>query len=172
MNGLCQCGCGELAPLSDENDRRRGRVKGQPMKFILNHNGKTKRNTLTDILTRVEPVTESGCWIWMGYVGTGGYAQVHIAGKHWRVHRYLYEQLVGPIPSGLEIDHVCRVKCCVNPAHIEPVTPSQNISRQRASRTHCKRGHPLNTKLSNWCQVCLSARKAATWTRRRVHPQP
>lgn len=75
-------------------------------------------------------VDDSGCWIWTaGKVQ--GYGKLKVSGRHWRAHRYSWEMLVGPIPDGLELDHLCRVIACVNPAHLEPVTHRENLRRGR-----------------------------------------
>lgn len=90
-----------------------------------------------------------GCWLWKGNIVGGGYGQVHRDRQLVMVHRLVYETLVGPIPDGLELDHLCRVPPCVNPAHLEPVTHSENVRRGMgapglaARKTHCLRGHPL-----------------------------
>ena len=85
------------------------------------------------------------CWLWTagkshdgyGFIGTGGRRAPHVY-----AHRYAYESLVGPIPDGLQLDHLCRVRNCVNPAHLEPVTARVNHSRTpKATKTHCVRGH-------------------------------
>lgn len=90
------------------------------------------------------------CWLWQGKVSAGGYGE---AGSKFNgtimAHRIMYEWVVGPIPEGLVIDHLCRVRLCVNPAHLEAVTEKENILRGtgptaiRARKTHCKYGHPL-----------------------------
>lgn len=90
------------------------------------------------------------CWIWQGPTYGNGYAAVSFDGRPKLGHRYVYERLVGPIPEGLVIDHLCRVRECVNPAHLEPVTDRENILRgvgmsaKWAVATHCLRGHELN----------------------------
>ena len=90
-------------------------------------------------------IQENGCWEWIGAKGTGGYGRF----RHAPAHRVMYERLVGPIPAGLQIDHLCRNRDCVNPAHLEPVTQTVNILRGdgwaglHARKTHCPRGHPL-----------------------------
>ena len=90
------------------------------------------------------------CWNWTGPTTDFGYGQILLTtGKRTGVHRYAYEQLVGKIPSGLVIDHLCRNKICVNPEHLEVVTHRVNILRGvgvpalNASKTHCCRGHRL-----------------------------
>lgn len=80
-----------------------------------------------------------GCWLWRGSHNMRGYSTFHVeAGrsepKKVLAHRYAYELLVGPIPDGLQIDHVCRNKGCVNPEHLEPVTPSENMRRGYEAR--------------------------------------
>lgn len=75
------------------------------------------------------------CWLWLGYVNTrrGGYGEVYVRGGMKLAHRAVYELLVGPIPKGLEIDHLCRTRCCVNPNHLEPVTRAENMRRMWAN---------------------------------------
>lgn len=90
----------------------------------------------------------SGCWLWVGRIDRDGYGEYSV-NRHWRrAHRVAWQTLVGPIPDGLVIDHLCRVRRCVNPAHLEPVTNSENIRRGMAGahnliKTHCPWGHPL-----------------------------
>lgn len=84
-------------------------------------------------------VKSQGCWQWTGYA-VDGYGQ-H-AGT--QAHRYAYTELVGPIPEGLTIDHLCRNRSCVNPDHMEPVTRAENTRRAFALKTHCKRGHEFD----------------------------
>ncbi len=105
------------------------------------------------------------CWLWTGSLSSDGYGQMvnpfHVA------HRLSYEMLVGPIPDGLQIDHLCRNRRCVNPTHLEPVTVRENLLRspitlaaRNASKTHCIHGHPFdeqNTYRHNGrrqCRIC------------------
>lgn len=88
------------------------------------------------------------CWLWNRvYKGNSGYGTLSINGKETRAHRFSYETFVGPIPKGMTIDHLCRVRNCVNPEHLEPVTPRENTLRGTApsafnkTKTHCKKGH-------------------------------
>ena len=98
----------------------------------------------------VMPVTESGCHLWVGSL-TGGYGYIGDEnGKKEEAHRFAYEQAKGPIPEGLQLDHLCRVRCCVNPDHLEPVTNKVNCLRGigfvavNARKTHCRKGHPYH----------------------------
>lgn len=98
----------------------------------------------------------TGCWIWIGGVTKAGYGNFCIErdghGGHQTqklAHRFAYETLIGPIPEGMQLDHLCNNKRCVNPDHLKPVTARENTLRadtvtgRNARKTHCKRGHPL-----------------------------
>jgi|GEM_PF-1714746 len=91
------------------------------------------------------------CWPWTSTRNDQGYGMFSLPGhQHIYAHRFAYELLVGPIPEGLTLDHLCRVRHCVNPAHLEPVTNRENSLRgesqaaQQARQTHCLRGHPFD----------------------------
>jgi hypothetical protein len=81
------------------------------------------------------------CWIWNAKRAHNGYGQFYVSGRQVIAHRFSYELHVGPIPEGLQIDHLCRVRACVNPAHLEVVTHAENMRRIR--RSHCIHQHPL-----------------------------
>ena len=88
-----------------------------------------------------------GCHIWQAYTDTDGYGRFKVNGRMVNSHRFAYELFVGPIPAGLQIDHLCRARNCVNPAHMEPVTTQENTLRgdsgkHHAVKTHCPQGHP------------------------------
>lgn len=104
------------------------------------------------------------CWLWSGALMTGGYGGFWLDGAMRLAHRLSYEWSVGPIPPGLEIDHLCRVRHCVNPAHLEAVTPAVNVRREpRNQVTHCPYGHPYdetNTFISDGCRGCRTCRAA------------
>lgn len=116
------------------------------------------------IMSRIMPIPESGCWIWEGSI-SDGYGQISVGKKTRFVHRIMFELTKGPIPPGLVSDHLCRVRCCVNPDHIELVTNRENVGRgvgatAHAIRTnHCKHGHeftPENTmKRRRGTKECL-----------------
>lgn len=84
------------------------------------------------------------CWAWTGG-GPPSYGRFGIGGRTHLAHRVAYELMVGPIPDGLDIDHLCRNKVCVNPAHLEPVPHAVNVRRgPKPKPSHCKRGHEFN----------------------------
>lgn len=72
------------------------------------------------------------CWIWRGWNSANGYGKVKIGGRAHMAHRAIYECLVGPIPAGRVLDHLCRNRACCNPAHMEPVTVRENTRRGNA----------------------------------------
>ncbi len=106
------------------------------------------------LASRIEPDLHSGCWNWVGAINRGdGYGRIcsrYDRQKHETAHRVVYETAVGAIPDGLDLDHLCRNRRCVNPAHLEPVTRQVNILRgetvtaANAKKTHCLHGHPLS----------------------------
>ena len=87
---------------------------------------------------------EDGCHLWTACLDQAGYGQFNAGVKTVRAHRFAYELAVGPIPDGLFIDHLCRVRSCVNPKHLEPVTHKENM--RRAAGNYCLYGHPRTQK--------------------------
>lgn len=113
------------------------------------------------------------CWLWMGKRDRHGYGEFFISKRQTvRAHRFSYELAIGPIPHGLVLDHLCRVRHCVNPAHLEPVTNAENVRRGETGRGSsrgptCRNGHvfPVDAPLSRagrWrsCPVCKRERNA------------
>ena len=92
----------------------------------------------------------TGCWEWHAYLDRDGYGTFWLDGTNRRAHRVAYEIYIGPIPDGLELDHLCRNRACVRPDHLEPVTSQVNNLRGEgpaaafARATHCVKGHLLD----------------------------
>ena len=118
-----------------------------------------------------------GCWLWQGPTTPNGYGKYRRPGQRERVaHRVLWEHYNGPVPDGMELDHLCRARNCVRPEHFEVVTPSENTRRQdhaNRNKTACPQGHdytPENTRTDasgrRNCRTCdrerTRARRAST----------
>lgn len=127
-------------------------------------------------------VAESGCWEWTAFLSDGGYGKIFVNKKGPRpAHRVLYEIVNGPVATGLDLDHLCRNRRCVNPAHLEPVTRKENLLRSPLgigkiggavtaakirARTHCPSGHEYSetnteARYGKWrrCRECHRQRE-------------
>jgi hypothetical protein len=122
------------------------------------------------------------CWLWAGSQTSNGYG-LYWASQTVLAHRYAYELVGGPIPDALQIDHLCRVRHCVNPDHLEPVTQKENVRRGKTSalrpeRLVCRRGHALTPdnvdmvlqhgKRSKRCLACRRRASKEAAARRRA----
>lgn len=126
---------------------------------------------------KVAPPNGQGCMLWIGAIQGDGYGHFKVAGRMVKAHRFAYEMWAGPIPDGLHLDHLCRVRNCVAPGHLEPVTNRENILRgearaaRQARQSHCRNGHPLfgdnlvRSAAARGQRVCRTCR--LTWRRER-----
>lgn len=193
---LCECGCGQPTLVAISSHARAGYVRGQPLRFLQSHRSAVaSEKRLAYYHAKTRPVAErfwakvrktATCWLWQGSQKNGyGRFRVHKgAGGLRQAHAVAYELLVGPIPPGLQIDHVrargCLHRACVNPAHLEPVTAAVNNSRsnsataRNARKTHCPQGHEYtaeNTILlksgGRRCRICKQLESRLGPTQRR-----
>ncbi len=123
----------------------------------------TKNWTFEHRLIRRIEVMPNGCWRWTGRLDHGGYGQIKVDGVNHTAHRYAYINLVGPVPEGHDLDHLCRNRWCACPQHLEPVTHKENIRRgmtgkTRSNRTHCSGGHLWDASNSRYNKRILQHR--------------
>lgn len=139
--------------------------------------------TVIDRLWEKTQITD-GCWEWTGRIAHNGYGRIWVERSTKPAHRVAYEHLIGPVPDGLELDHLCRNKRCVNPDHLEPVTHAENCRRAdialgiRSAITHCSFGHEFTNRNTAYrarkgavhrvCRKCTSRRTTEYRRRKRV----
>ncbi len=131
---------------------------------------------------RIDIPSEESCWLWTAGCNRGGYGQLSWDGRMVVVHRKVYELMVGEIPPGLVVDHLCRVRHCCNPDHLEVVTFRENVLRggaptaANAQKTHCPRGHRYDGRAEGgrerFCRTCRRTHQAAYDAKRRGKPIP
>lgn len=137
-------------------------------------------NLQAEIMRWASPEPNTGCWLWTGGATALGYPlmswRIGATRKSFRAHRVSYEAFKGPIPPGLHLDHLCRMPYCVNPDHLEPVTPRENTLRGNgpaavnSKKTVCKHGHSLldaeNVRLWQGERICRACQREAQRRRR------
>lgn len=123
-------------------------------------------------------VDEFGCHVWTGALSEKGYALFQVNRTTKKAHRWLWTQVRGPLPPGLELDHTCRNRACVNLDHLEPVSHRENVLRgatlaaANAQKTHCPNGHSYTTVVEGGrtrrrCETCARKAKRAYKKRQR-----
>jgi len=123
----------------------------------------------------IMPEPNSGCWLWIGGRTSEGYGSVYRDGLSQPAHRTNWERHRGPIPDGTTLDHLCRVRCCVNPAHLEPVPSKVNILRgvgtgaQNARKNTCPQGHAYDITWANGLRACRTCKRKREREWHRAH---
>jgi len=170
----CRNGCGRVLRSPAGRSVHERACRGEAVVVPVN----PPRPVAERFWARVTPTTDGSCWIWQGRPSSTGYGKLgaeNNRGSMLYAHRVSYEIHNGPIPDGLQIDHLCRVPMCVNPDHLEAVTPAVNTMRarpfrtkQQRRRTHCQRGHSLHDAVvvkrsegrqQRLCRTCEAARR-------------
>lgn len=151
--------------------------RGEPLRPIQDRTGPICKEPLDRFVAYIA-LQDDGCIVWTGGKsggksggGYGMFSAVGTRGVEHRVltHRWSYEQFVGPIPEGFDIDHLCRNRACLNPDHLEPVTRAENIRRASALKTCCPAGHPYTAEntyvrpgtVHRKCRACARQRDLA-----------
>lgn len=140
---------------------------------------RTLLNLPPRLQSKIAPCPMSGCWFWTAAQFAHGYGKTSKKDKTVRAHNVVYELIKGPIPPGLVLDHLCRVRSCVNPDHLEPVTETENIRRGVSfsainfRKTHCPQGHPYSPENTyrrkrrkhsiRVCKACTTIRSKKRW---------
>jgi hypothetical protein len=131
---FCLCGCGQKSPIATKTNMKAGWVKGQPMRYVRGH---AARNHPVGYVIE-DRAYKTPCWIWQGGKNRDGYGHMKVPksfrsspGQIMMAHRFFYMEDKGPIPDGWQVDHLCYEPSCVNPSHLEAVTPKENQRRKQ-----------------------------------------
>lgn len=160
--GYCYCNCGRKTEIAKKTYRAQGQVKGEPNRYLAGHKASKRPDYIEE-----DRGYNTACWIWQGGKDRTGYGLVNRPEHRGAAHIWYYKTMVGPIPEGLELDHLCRVRECVNPEHFEAVTHEENVKRglspaaANARKTHCIHGHPFDAENTyirpngmRQCRIC------------------
>jgi hypothetical protein len=144
-----------LPGLAKQTSKKTGRVKGQPLLYCLGHNRRKRAR-----YTSVETGLGSPCWIWLLHKDRDGYGMERIGKRTVRAHRIAYEARYGPISDGVGLDHLCRVRACINPNHLEPVSQAENVRRGLTTRLTASDAEAI--RASTEAQCVLAGRYGVT----------
>lgn len=148
-SGYCKCGCGGMAPMAKRSRPYLGHIEGQPVPYILGHNTKWSEEKFWMGMRLVPSgVLDSFCWEWQGGVSIQGYGECcRIAGEK-KAHRVAYVLLKGEIPKGMQVDHLCRNRLCMNPNHLEAVSAATNSRRSSMTKLTSTQAEVIRVSLA------------------------
>lgn len=167
---FCKCGCGKITSIAKVVNRKRGYAAGLPFKYFKGHRGKP-------IEDYIIPEPNSGCHLWIGASDTNGYGTKSRFGKRWSAHRLVYEMEHGEIPKGLTVDHLCRVRSCVNTRHMEIVTQKENNLRGFSpvalnfKKKFCPKCLGTYTERKNNRRICVNCNRISERNRYAIKKQ-
>lgn len=140
--GYCYCTCGEKTTVARKTNRAQGQIKGEPNRFLPGHQNRKR----TPQYEERDLGYETPCWFWLWSPDTVGYGHLRSGGKLRPAHVVYYEAAKGPIPAGLELDHLCHTEACdkrgrdclhrrcVNPDHLRAIPHTENVRRGRNTK--------------------------------------
>lgn len=171
---LCECGCGEPAPIAQYTCRRDGYVKGEPLRFISQHH--CRRPLADRFAAKVTPASDlspngmTGCLLWTGVLAKG-YGHIRDGDKHRKATQVAWKLAGRTIPDGHVLDHLCRRPTCVNVEHLEPVTTAVNVQRGALAKlTVPQAGEIRSLVVDGWQISDIAAAYGVAWaTVSRVH---
>lgn len=119
----------------------------------------TRKSTPDDLHAMYVAEPNSGCWLWLHSLNDRGYPYVSYRGETWRAHRLFYTLFKGAIADGMTLDHVCRVRCCVNPDHLEVVTQTENMRRSARAKVNDDLARAIRDEFSRGSKKLVLSRK-------------
>lgn len=159
--GFCGCGCGQRAPIANRNFHRMGILKGEPFRFISGHN--SRRNDAE--YAEENRGYETPCWIWQFATERNGYGRKVVQGVKYGAHRYYYEQQVRPLQTHEHLHHLCGIRACVRPDHLQVLSPAEHYREHRALLT-VEQVREIKAQMSDeWGRCSVLARRFG------VHPK-